>query len=109
MRIINLTRELVSIYSEEGQLLQQLEPTHPTVLLEEIVTVLPSIGDIPVRRVTQGHIINLPQPARNVLYLVPRDIFFVARRLDVVAPGPIIRDALGRIKGHVGLTALLPH
>ena len=45
----------------------------------------------------------------GVLQIVPTMVFHLARRVDVVAPGPVLRDSNGRVCGYLGLTAHLAY
>lgn len=107
MRLINLTPDPVVIFDANGQLLEEVLPSGHLAYIEEQSTELPSLEGMPMRRVVRGRVIGLLKPEPGVLQIVDTIIFHVSRRVDVVAPGPLLRDSAGRVRGCIGLTALM--
>jgi hypothetical protein len=109
VRLINLTPDPVSLFDADGNLLEEVLPSGHIAYIEEESTELPNLNGMPMRRVIRGQIIGLLKPEPGVLQIVPTMIFHLARRVDVVAPGPVLRDSDGRVRGYLGLTALLAY
>ena len=109
MRLINLTPDPVLLFDADGNLLEEVLPSGHLAYVEEESTELPSLEGLPMRRVIRGKIIGLLKPAPGVLQIVPMMVFHLARRVDVVAPGPVLRDSDGRVRGYLGLTAHLAY
>jgi len=109
VRLINLTPDPVCIFDEDGQLVEEVLPSGHLAYVEEESTELPSLEGLPMRRVIRGQIIGLLKAEPGVLQIVPTMVFHLARRVDVVAPGPVLRDSNGRVRGYLGLTAHLAY
>ena len=109
MKLINLTPDPVCIFDEDGQLVEEVLPSGHLAYIEEESTELPSLEGMPMRRVVRGRVIGLLKPEPGVLQIVDAMVFHVSRRVDVVAPGPLLRDSTGRVRGCIGLTALMAY
>tara|TARA_Y100000114_G_scaffold141390_1_gene147082 strand:- start:772 stop:1146 length:375 start_codon:yes stop_codon:yes gene_type:complete len=106
VKLLNLTPDPVLIFDDDGQLVEEVLPSGHIAYIEEESTELPSLEGMPMRRVVRGRIIGLLKPEAGVLQIVDSMVFHVSRRVDVVAPGPLLRDSTGRVRGCIGLTAL---
>lgn len=109
MRLVNLTPDPVLIFDDDGQLVEEVLPSGHLAYIEEESTELPSLEGMPMRRVVRGRVIGLLKPEAGVLQIVDSMVFHVSRRVDVVAPGPLLRDSTGRVRGCIGLTALIAY
>ena len=109
VKLLNLTPDPVLIFDDDGQLVEEVLPSGHLAYIEEESTELPSLEGMPMRRVVRGRIIGLLKPEAGVLQIVDSMVFHVSRRVDVVAPGPLLRDSMGRVRGCIGLTALMAY
>ena len=109
VKLLNLTPDPVLIFDDDGQLVEEVLPSGHIAYIEEEATELPSLEGMPMRRVVRGRIIGLLKPEAGVLQIVDSMVFHVSRRVDVVAPGPLLRDSTGRVRGCIGLTALMAY
>ena len=109
VKLLNLTPDPVLIFDDDGQLVEEVLPSGHIAYIEEESTELPSLEGMPMRRVVRGRIIGLLKPEAGVLQIVDSMVFHVSRRVDVVAPGPLLRDSTGRVRGCIGLTALIAY
>tara|TARA_Y100001937_G_C6941352_1_gene250523 strand:- start:61 stop:456 length:396 start_codon:yes stop_codon:yes gene_type:complete len=109
VRLVNLTPDPVLIFDDDGQLVEEVLPSGHLAYIEEESTELPSLEGMPMRRVVRGRVIGLLKPEAGTLQIVDAMVFHVSRRVDVVAPGPLLRDSTGRVRGCIGLTALMAY
>ena len=109
VKLLNLTPDPVLIFDDDGQLVEEVLPSGHIAYIEEESTELPSLEGMPMRRVVRGRIIGLLKPEAGVLQIVDSMVFHVSRRVDVVTPGPLLRDSTGRVRGCIGLTALIAY
>jgi hypothetical protein len=109
VRLVNLTPDPVCIFDEDGQLVEEVLPSGHLAYIEEESTELPALEGMPMRRVVRGRVIGLLKPEAGTLQIVDPMVFHVSRRVDVVAPGPLLRDSTGRVRGCIGLTALMAY
>lgn len=62
--------------------------------------------DIPVKFITYGFVVGLPNQSETDAYIVSAMVrLAVPERLDVLSPGPLIRNELGQPIGCDGLIA----
>jgi hypothetical protein len=66
------------------------------------------VDGILVSRAAFGPVTDLPDPAPHTLYVASTLVAQAARRPDVLAPGPLIRDADGQPVRRDGLSAVAP-
>jgi len=103
--IVNLTPHKLDIELVDGSFLQ-IPPSgkiarHSSTVASRIFR----IGKIPIDRVVFGDVIGLPGPKPNTIYVVSLIVLqeLQGTRMDVYAPGELIRDQWGRTIGCRGL------
>jgi len=103
INFINLTPHKLNIVRESGII--ATFNSEGVARLATSVKEHPSIAGFPVTSQVLGEITDLPEPQEGTIYIVSSLVMMKARRADVVAPGPAIRDDEGRIIGANGLSA----
>ena len=107
MRIINLTRHPVRFVLDNGTFFE-LDPGGVTArvgsrTVEDLRVELVKGVEIPIYRMVDQRLIDLPDPVHGVLYVTSGLVAAVATRPDVVAPIRTQRDSTGRVVGVKGL------
>lgn len=97
-KFVNLTPHAITLVGD----FPRIEPSGSVARLTESVEERPSIAGIPARAKVFGEIQGLPDPEDGTYYIVSALVAQVAwaqGRTDVVAPGDLVRDALGNVVG----------
>lgn len=100
---VNLTPHSLDILLDDGE---QLHIPHdkndPYVRSVQSNTPTRKVGRVQLYKSTFGEIEGLPEPAENTIYIVSAIIAERIRREDVIAPGVVIRNVDGSIRGANG-------
>lgn len=104
MRIVNLTPHALCIHT--GEVVHRIEPSGTVArCLNDIAEIGKVPGtDIPLTTEEPGQVINIPPPQEGVVYVASRLVAIEVDRRDVLAPGPLIRNAQGQPIGCRGLS-----
>lgn len=107
--IVNLTPHELVIHTDDGnppiRVPASGQVARVTEAREHLNPVVMGV-EVPVTRASYGAVEGLPEPQKNVIYVVSALVLQrVTGRNDVFAPGPAIRDDQGRIIGCDGLSA----
>ena len=99
---VNLTPHVINVIGEGGT---TVIPTAGTVARVSVnYTTLRVEGGAEMLRPEFGEVLDLPEPQEGVIYIVSGMVrSAVPDRLDVVSPGPLVRDEQGRPIGCEGL------
>lgn len=98
--IVNLTPHAVTVNGEDGSV--TVPPSGTVARIETVMTPAETITvdgvAITVQAQRMGEVTGLPEPVDGTVYVVslPVAAALGASRPDVVAPGPLVRDAEGR-------------
>jgi hypothetical protein len=110
MRIVNLTPHTITIINHKGKMV--VESTG----LARVSTERTIVGHItagspgnpflvPVYETLYGDVEGLPDPEGSTIYVVSGMVrAALSERMDVMAPGALVRDSEGRVIGCEGLT-----
>lgn len=71
--------------------------------VEDFKVRVENLIDVPVYRMVDRTVLDLPEPKEGVFYVVSGLVAAVAQRPDVLAPMRTQRDAQGRVTGVKGL------
>jgi hypothetical protein len=107
----NLTAHPVTILGERDSVVLPGSSSPPRITDQIVRSSSVAVGqlDIPVREITAGRVLGLPEPHDDVLYVVPRIIAAACPdRRDLVVPFEDIRDHDGRVIGCRALARLVP-
>lgn len=107
MNFVNLTPHAIDIRRADGNILH-IESSGTVARVDEKRNALPPIDDINITTASYGDIYGLPDSEPDTVYIVSMLVLAKTTRVDVFAPGPLIRDAQGRVLGCDGLTATSP-
>jgi len=105
MRFVNLTPHVLHIRRTDGTVLT-LPPSGSVARVATETMPMTIVDGILVSRTASGPVTDLPDPAPHTLYIASTLVAQAAQRPDVLAPGPLIRDADGRPVGCDGLSAV---
>jgi hypothetical protein len=107
--IINKTPHPLNLVNLQGDVVI-IAPTLPAARVEAPRTGIDPVAGFPVSYVTLGKVVDLPEPQPDTIYVVSSMVLDrVPDRVDVFAPGELIRDDDGRVIGANGLTATAPN
>lgn len=108
MKILNLTPHPIRFVLDNGTF-YEIEPDgrpRPRVgsrTIEDFEAVPTRGVAIPIYRMVDRRLINLPEPRENVIYVCSGLVAALAHREDVTAPVRVQRDSTGRVTGMKGL------
>lgn len=102
---LNLTPHAIQLVSpEDGSILETVPPCDVVARVEVKRTVTSTIRDIPVYECKWGKVTGLPEPHDEVFYIVSMTVREACpTRIDVLSPGPLIRNEQGQVTGCTGL------
>jgi len=102
---VNLTPHPINYYSEDGELVQTIEPSGKIARVSQESTEGEAAGPFSVHEVSTKEVINLPPPEENTYYIVSTAVAEQLKdsgRNDVLVPDTWdygVRDDKGRIIG----------
>jgi hypothetical protein len=109
MKLVNLTPHEIIVHASGSTL--KLPPSGQVARVAETREDLGVITidglQVAISRATYGQVEGLPEPAPDTLLIVSGLVLAAVggKRSDIVAPGPAIRDAEGKVIGCTGLSA----
>lgn len=108
MQVVNLTPHVLNIHTEDGSVLV-VPPdgrlARAGVKTERLPPIQVGQYTMSAARKTLGEVQGLPEPERDVIYIVSYQAAqAVPDREDVFFPGEAVRDAAGNVVGCVGLS-----
>lgn len=105
--IVNLTRHPITFILSDGSYVE-VEPEGRAArvgsrTVEDLRVTVHKSATIPVYRMVDRELLDLPDPKEGVIYVVSGLVAAVAKRPDVGSPVRLQRDNLGRVVGIQGL------
>lgn len=108
---VNLTPHALNVHDENGSPLMLLEPSGDVARVEAVKVLNRISGGVPIYTSIYGDVVGLPERKPGVYYVVSRmvvqalqDSYPSEQRYDVVSPGDLLRDDLGRPIGCIGFS-----
>jgi hypothetical protein len=99
-KIVNLTPHEITIVGENGEVTHRIPPSGLVSRVRETSIGIRHVNGIPVVRKTFGEVVNLPEPEEGTVYIVSRMIIAASPdRTDLLSPGDLVRDDVGKIIG----------
>ena len=105
MKFVNLTPHALTIHREGDQTPLVLPPSGQVARVSVERVRCGELEGVPVFSNTYGDVTGLPPETLGEVYVVSAIVAGrVAHRTDVASPGELVRDAVGRVIGCLGLT-----
>jgi hypothetical protein len=107
MKVENLTPHTLNIKNVDGAIVN-IAPSGAIARVGTTRVASDIIAGLRIYNVDFGEIEGLPEPQTNTIYVVSALVQARTNRMDVFAPGEVLRDGRGRVVGCIGLTANAP-
>lgn len=96
MIFVNLTPHVVNVRDANGDTIN-IQPNGGVARVAEKLTRIAVVGGISLNRQERGEVEGLPATAPETMYIVSAQVrLAVPHRLDVLSPGPLIRNEAGQ-------------
>ena len=106
MKIVNCTPHEINIVKEDGSILT-IEASGIVPRCSQTEANVASINGIAITRQIFGEVVNLPEKKPGVFLVVSRMVAAAAPdRMDLLVPGPLVRDENGQPCGCHGLSVI---
>lgn len=103
IEIINLTPHEVNIYNEQGDLLTTVPASGIITRISVSRQKVGELNKIPIFENAYGDVENAPEEKEGIIYITSAMVSSRLKRLDMYAPGELMRDSEGKIIGCIGL------
>jgi len=100
-KLINLTPHTINIVTPDG--VRTLPPSGTVCRVPSFDGVCPDLDGIPTFVSSYGKVRDLPAPQEGVVLIVSGMVASAEPRLDLMSPGPLVRDDEGKVIGCLGL------
>jgi hypothetical protein len=104
---VNLTPHEINVVDESGEGVIDIPASGEIARVETTREIAGKAGNVPVYRTVYGEITGLPAPREGIVYVVSGMVLAQTDRIDVMAPGELVRDDAGKPIGCVGLAGNL--
>ena len=100
MKIINLTPHPINLVSNDGRLIDTIEPSGNVARISVQHETVGELCNVPLVKSVYGEIEGLPEPIEGVWYIVSGMVkSALPERKDLVVPAQLVRDDSGNVVG----------
>ena len=107
MKFVNLTPHDIND-AESGK---EFQPSGEIVRISEENVLAKTVDGVNLYSTKYGELAGLPEPAAGVIYIVSGQVLSYLRertdRVDVISPGPLVRDTNGKPIGCKGFRTIV--
>ena len=104
MQFVNLTPHALNVHDIENNVFV-FPPSGEVARVSSTTSIVDVIDGIEISEVTFGEVVNLPEPVKDVRFIVSGLVLSALKgtRADVLAPGELVRNESGQPIGCMGL------